>query len=229
MIQHLAIIMDGNRRWAKAQGLIPSLGHRQGAEKVELAIKFCLKQKIKHLSLYTFSLENFKRSEFEKNFLFSLLIEQANKNCEKLIESKVCVKFIGDRTKFPPSVMAACQQLEKETSSCRELNLYFNFCYGGQQEIISGVKNILKEIRNNKINEEDINETNFKEYLWSHNIPDPEIIVRTGGINRLSNFFLFQAAYSELFFLDCLWPDLTEENLQNVFDEFKLRIRNYGI
>lgn len=220
--------MDGNRRWAKAQGLIPSLGHKQGAETVKLAINFCLKHKIKNLSLYTFSLENFKRSETEKNFLFSLLIEQAKKNSSELIKSGVKVKFIGEKTKFPVSVFDSCNQLEKETSDGQNLNLYFDFCYGGRQEIISAVKAIIEDTKANKINSFDIDENTFKKYLWSKDIPDPEIIVRTGGIHRLSNFFLYEAAYSEIFFLDCLWPDLTEQHLEKVINDFNTRIRNFG-
>lgn len=206
MISHLALIMDGNRRWAKKRALMPWLGHRQGVESVEMAIKYCLDYKISNLSLYTFSLENFKRSEQEVFYLFSLVAEAKSRVAE-FVKAGVKIKFIGDRTKIPQETLVVCEEIEKLTAAGSILLCNFLMCYGGQQEIIHAVQSLIAQgIQNVSL---DV----FRKNLWLGDIPDPEVIIRTGGVKRLSNFLLFQGAYSEIRFLDCLWPDLTKELL----------------
>ncbi len=228
MIQHLACIMDGNRRWAKKQGLRPWLGHNQGAESVKRVIQFALDQDIKYVSLYTFSIENFKRSEQEISHLFSLLVRVLRDNVVKYIEQGVRIHFIGDENLFPEAVKETILFMQEQTKDCSKLHLNLLFCYGGQQEIFGAVKKVLSHIKNGLLALEDFTEDLFKKYLWMGNIPEPELIIRTGGTKRLSNFLLYQAAYSELYFLDCLWPDITEQDLQTAVTEFKRIQRNLG-
>lgn len=209
MISHLALIMDGNRRWAKKRSWMPWQGHRQGAESVKMAIQYCLDQGISYLSLYTFSLENFNRSEKEVSYLFAL-IKEAKNQIDQFIETGVSVRFVGDRSKVPADVKVVCEEIEEKTKNGVNLQCNFLFCYGAQQEIITAVKELVKK-PNIQITLDIV-----KQHLWLGNIPDPEVIIRTGGVKRLSNFLLFQAAYSEIRFLDCFWPDLDRDTLHEV-------------
>lgn len=212
MISHLALIMDGNRRWAKKRALMPWLGHRQGVESVQMAVQYCLDHKIPYLSLYTFSLENFKRSEQEISYLFSL-VREAKERIAEFLKAGVQIRFVGDRAKIPVDTIVICEEIEQMTKAGNVLQCNFLMCYGGQQEIISAVQHVIKQ----GVLECSID--SFRKYLWLGDIPEPEIIIRTGGVKRLSNFLLFQGAYSEIRFLDCLWPDITRELLhQTVLD-----------
>lgn len=227
MIKHLAIIMDGNRRWAKKNNLVSWLGHKRGVEAVKTSLEFCQKRGIENLSLYTFSIENFKRSQEEVSYLFQLLIDQSLESLELFKNNNIKVKFIGDRELFPAKVLIACQKLEKETEDNR-FNLNILFCYGGQQEITSAVKTAIDLVSQKKLNIEDINEKSFCKLLWSGDIPAPELIIRTGGMNRLSNFLLYQAAYSELYFTDLLWPEIKDIDLEKALEFFENSKRNFG-
>ncbi len=228
-MRHLAIIMDGNRRWARMQGMQPSLGHSHGLDAVQRAIAFCLKKEIAYLSLYTFSIENFKRSEAERTYFFSLLISKAQELLEKLRGQSVAVKFIGDRSLFPDNLRETIQSLESGTSGGKKLQVNLLFCYGARQEIVSSVKSLIQKIKNGLLAEEQINEQVLTDALWTAGIPEPDLIIRTGGARRMSNFLLFQAAYSELYFLDCMWPEITEEHLQTACASFEQCQRNFGI
>lgn len=228
MIRHLACIMDGNRRWAKMQGWMTLQGHRQGAKTVQTVVDFCLKKGIEFLSLYTFSLENFSRSEEEKNYLFDLLIEQSQKNLPYFLEKGIKVRFIGDRSLFPAHVLSVCEQIEAQTAACTAVQVNFLFCYGARQEIVAGVKDLMRRAREGKLSENDISDATLANYLWTAGIPEPEVVIRTGKMKRLSNFLVYQVAYSELFFLDCLWPELTEKHLEDVLNEFAQCRRNFG-
>lgn len=228
MIKHLAIIMDGNRRWAKKNSLMPWLGHKSGVETVKKTIGFCLKNKIEYLSLYTFSIENFKRSELEVSYLFNLLIDQALNSLEFLVENKIRVKFVGDRSLFPDSVIKSCEKIETETLSCSQLYLNILFCYSGQREIIDGVKSVIDLINKKNLDIKDLDEQSFGKILWAGDVPSPELVIRTGGMRRLSNFLLYHIAYSELYFLDKLWPEITDEDLVQALDFFENSKRNFG-
>ncbi|MBI2344707.1 di-trans,poly-cis-decaprenylcistransferase [Candidatus Dependentiae bacterium] len=221
MISHLALIMDGNRRWAKQQGLFSWQGHRQGSKTVEMAIAYCIEKGISYLSLYAFSIENLQRSEEEKSYLFKLIIESNSRSYE-FIKNGVKVRFVGDLSLLPKDVEASCYKLMKETSLGEKLVCNFLVCYGGQQEIIAAIQKIIdSEI---KTVDKDI----LKSHLWLGNIPDPEIIIRTGGVERLSNFLLFQSAYSEIRFLDCFWPALTKDLLDKTMQDCLLSKKNFG-
>lgn len=228
MIKHIAFIMDGNRRWAVKQGLAAVRGHAQGVESVRRVVEFCLKKGITYVSLYAFSLENFKRSEEEKSFLFGLIVKEAAKGVAEFVEQGVRVRFLGDRSLFPKSVLPSCETLEKETAHLNKLTVNFLFCYGGRQEIVAGVKAVIHKVQKGELAEDEINEDMFGRELWCGNQLDPDLIVRTGGEQRLSNFLLYQSAYSELMFLDCFWPDISDLDLEHVYDAFVARKRRFG-
>lgn len=227
-LRHLACIMDGNRRWAKERGMVPWYGHAEGVSAVQKVIKFCLEKKIKYLSLYTFSLENFRRSQEENSYLFKLMVKEAEKGTQEFKKYGIRLRFIGDRNLFPEQLSPLLDQVEKETAHLDTLNVTFLFCYGGRQEIASAAKNIAHKVKLGQLQEDDITPELVSQHLWTAEIPDPDLIIRTGSFSRLSNFLIYQAAYSELYVLDCLWPDLNKEHLQDAYDAFMECKRNFG-
>lgn len=229
MIKHLAIIMDGNRRWAIARGMQAMLGHHEGVKAVERAIQFCLESEINYLSLYAFSLENFRRSPEEKSYLFELMAHELQARLETFVAKGIRIKFVGDRAIFPAQVMPVCRQVEQETENCTSLTLNFLFCYGAQQEIVEGVRKLVRKVKSGELDEHDLTEKVFEQSLWSYGTPAPDLIIRTGGRQRLSNFLLYQAAYSEFCFLDCLWPDITVDHFKTVMHDFENSTRNFGV
>lgn len=209
MITHLACVMDGNRRWATRQGQLPWNGHRAGTKGVEVAIEFCLQYQIPYLSLYTFSLENFKRSDQERSYLFDLVMQQAEQYVGKFIEQGVAVKFIGQLSLFPESVQNVCKRVEEQTQAGKKLQVNFLFGYGARQDIFAAAQLFSQKIIAGALPTQQV----FETCLWTSGTPDPDLIIRTGGVQRLSNFLLYQAAYAEIRFLDTLWPDLTHEEI----------------
>ncbi|MCK4650852.1 di-trans,poly-cis-decaprenylcistransferase [Candidatus Babeliales bacterium] len=227
-MQHLAIIPDGNRRWAKKNKLKSILGHKKGLDAFDIAVKFCLKNNIKYLSIYIFSLENFNRSEEEKKYLFDLLIELVVENVSKFIKQRVRVRFLGNKDYFPQKVKPAIERMEKETAYLDKLNLNFLFCYGAKNEIVNAVKQLATKVKNGILDVEDIDEESISKSLWTTGIPDPDLIIRTSNRFRLSNFLLYQAAYSEIKVIDCYWPEITENHLEECCKDFKNIQRNFG-
>ena len=212
MITHLACIMDGNRRWAKAQGQLPWNGHRAGVKTVEMVIDFCLEYNIPFLSLYTFSLENFTRTQEEQSYLFDLVIQQAEKYIPEFINKDVSIRFIGDISLFPKSVQQVCKRVEEQTATGKKLQVNFLFGYGARKEIFTASKKFADYLAVGNSPTQQL----FESCLWTSATPDPDLIIRTGGVRRLSNFLLYQAAYAEIRFLDTLWPDLT---VSEILDE----------
>lgn len=227
-MQHLACIMDGNRRFAKKHGWKPWVGHDKGVETVRTAIEFCIQQAISHLTLYTFSLENFKRQEDEKTHLFELLVSRVTKDIDELVEKGIKVRFIGDRTLFPACIIDAVDHLAAVTSAGEKLQVNLLFCYGGKQEILQAARITAEQVVSGNLRPEELDENHFKRNLWLGDVPPPDLIIRTGGIYRLSNFLSFQSVYSELYFSDALWPEFTRDHFQQAYDAYTLRIRNYG-
>ncbi|AXK60557.1 polyprenyl diphosphate synthase [Candidatus Chromulinivorax destructor] len=209
MITHLACVMDGNRRWATQQGQLPWLGHKAGVATVEMVIKFALQHGISYLSLYTFSLENFNRSLLEQSYLFEIIVSQAEKKIELFIQQNVKIKFLGQLSKFPENIQAICQRIEHKTAQGNALHVNFLFGYGGRQEIFNAAQSLCQQAIQGKSVSLDL----FESHLLTTGMPDPDLIIRTGGVQRLSNFLLYQSAYAEIRFLDTLWPDLTEQQL----------------
>ncbi len=225
----MACIMDGNRRWAIRNKLQSWLGHSAGVKAAQHAIDFCLEQTIPHLSLYTFSLENFNRSESEKTYLFSLIITEIEKYTDELLRKNIKILFVGKRELFPHHVLPNIEKIEYTTQHHTQLTIYIAFCYGSQQEITDAVKRASKELSRGTLTDEMLTPEKFNEFFWSHPMPSPDLIVRTGGVQRLSNFLLYQAAYAELYFTDCLWPDITKEELKKALDFFNKTHRNFGL
>lgn len=230
MVNHLAMQMDGNRRWAKKNGLDSFLGHYHGVKSIEISVDFCLNKNIPYLSLWALSIDNYmKRSKAELNYLYDLLIKKSKENLDQYIKKEVKVRFIGDKSLFPESVIPVINEIEHKTKNFTKLNLNILFCYSGKQEIIAGLKTVINKIKNNEITQDDVTVQNFSDFLWLSGVPDPDILVKTGGNKRLSNFILYQSTYSELYFLDCLWPDLKPNDLENILMDFNNRQRNFGV
>jgi len=228
-MQHLALIMDGNRRWAAQNGLAAVFhGHRKGAEALERVLKFCLERGIKYLSLYTFSLENLQRSEEEKRYMFDLLVEMLAKKRHYFVEHGIRISFVGDRTRFPSRVLSAVQDAEEATEHLSTLQVMFLFCYGAQQELVYAAKRLAEQVVAGDLKVEDISEQTLRNACWMPSCPDPDLVIRTGGQTRLSNFLLYQVAYSELMFLDCYWPEITEEHLAQCEEKFVATQQNFG-
>lgn len=226
--RHIAIIMDGNGRWAKERNLPRSFGHRAGVETLREIVRESSKIGIKVLTLYAFSTENWKRPPEEVNTLMSLLVEYLRKEVAELHEKNVLIRAIGDTTKLPH----VCQQeLIRAIETTRNntglvLNLALN--YGGRAEITDAVKKISTDVKRGRIKVEDINEQIISNSLWTSGLPDPDLIIRPSGEQRISNFLLWQCAYSELWFSDINWPDFRKEYLYKAIKDYQNRDRRFG-
>lgn len=228
-IKHLGIIMDGNRRWAKKHGLTPLEGHTRGCEPVKTAVRFCTEQKIPNLSLYAFSLENFKRSAEELDHLFSLIATGlSSKEFTEILSHGVRIRFVGDRSRIPNKLHETIKNLEEKTVNGTSLNLNILFCYGGRQEIVAAIKEIARDVMNKKYRTDDISEETVQSHLWCGHSPDVDLIIRTGGDKRTSNFLLWQSAYSEFLFLEKFWPEITVDDLGKAVKDFTKRQRRFG-
>ena len=222
---HLGIIIDGNRRWAKERGLSSFEGQKKGLDNVHKIGDWAKKKGIKILTLYTFSTENWKRTKQEVRYLMKLLSEAfSKKNVKKLHQKGIKVQAIGQRERLPKFLQKKIETAERITKNNKENILNLAISYGGRPEIIQAIKNIIKKrIPVDKITEEVINKN-----LWTTGLPDPDLIIRTGGEQRLSNFFTWQSVYSELYFTKKYWPDFTEKDLDMALLDFSLRQRRFG-
>jgi undecaprenyl diphosphate synthase len=229
MLQHLACIMDGNRRWARDHKFETFFGHKKGLDAVQHVVDFCLIKQIPYLSLYAFSLENLEqRSQKEQNYLFEVLAQEALQNIDTFKNKNIRIKFIGDSALFPLSMKSVCEKAEQETESAKALQVNFLLCYGGRQEIVDATKRIAIEVAQGTLQPESITPDLFEKFLWTSPMPSPDLIIRTGGQQRLSNFLLFQCAYSELYFTDCLWPDISPVELESALTYFDTCRKNFG-
>ncbi len=219
-VKHVAIIMDGNGRWGIKHKKSRNLGHKQGLKTVEKIIKASVKNKIKYLTLYAFSTENWKRPKKEINFLFNLLENFLISKISELHKENIKLKIIGKK-RFSKKINILLNKSEKKTIKNNRLQINLALNYGSKSELIHSF-NILK--KNKKI----INEINISKHLYTQNIPDPDLLIRTGNTQRLSNFLLWQLAYSEIFFEKKLWPDFNENDYNNILTKFKKIKRNYG-
>jgi|TARA_B110000037_G_scaffold140449_1_gene158828 undecaprenyl diphosphate synthase len=220
-IKHVAIIMDGNGRWGVKHKGLRNSGHRAGLNTIEIIIDKCLKEKIKHLTLYAFSTENWKRPKKEINFLFNLLESFLIKKIENLMKKKIKIKFIGQINKLPLTLKTLIKKSEKKTSNNSSIQVNVALNYGSKNELINSIKLINKK----KI---PINEKNIEKNLFTSGIPNPEILIRTGNTQRLSNFMLWQLAYTEIFFEKKLWPDFNSEDFKKILTKFQHIKRNFG-
>ena len=218
-LKHMAIIMDGNGRWGLKHKNSRNLGHKEGLKTVEMVMKYCLKKKIKFLTLYAFSTENWKRPLKERNYLFRLLEIYLIEKLEKLNNEKIKIKILGEK-KFYNKLNKLLDFAEKKTIKNTKLQINLALNYGSKKEIVYAFNKLKKR---SKISENDINNN-----LYTKNIPDPEILIRTGDTQRLSNFLLWQAAYTEIFFEKKLWPDFKDEDLNKILKKFSNIKRNFG-
>ena len=220
-IKHVAIIMDGNGRWGIKHKNSRNAGHRAGLNTVELVINECIEVDIKYLTLYTFSTENWKRPKNEINFLFDLLENFLSRKINKLIKKKIKLRFIGEINKLPLKLKKQIKISEKQTAKNPGLQVNIALNYGSKNELINSIKIINK--KNIKVNENNINNN-----LFTNKTPEPDILIRTGNTQRLSNFMLWQIAYTEIFFEKKLWPDFDVNDLRKIFKKFKIIKRNFG-
>ena len=220
-IKHVAIIMDGNGRWGVKHKQSRNAGHRAGLNTVDLIINHCIKHKIKFLTLYTFSSENWKRPKNEIVFLFNLLENFLQKKINKIIEKDIKLKFIGELNKLPVQLQKLIKLSEKKTFNKKMLQVNIALNYGSKIELI----NAIKKIKQKKIT---INEKNIDNNLYTKRIPNPDILIRTGNTHRLSNFLLWQLSYTEIFFEKKLWPDFTGKDFDKILNKFKNIKRNFG-
>jgi undecaprenyl diphosphate synthase len=220
-IKHVAIIMDGNGRWGIKHKNSRNAGHRAGLNSVEKIINECLKTNIKYLTLYAFSTENWKRPKKEIFFLFNLLENFLTKKIDNLIKRNIKLKFIGEINKLPTKLKVLIKKSEFKTSKNLSLQVNVALNYGSKNEIVQSIKNIKKK----RIT---INKENIDKNLFTKNIIDPDILIRTGNTQRLSNFMLWQLAYTEIFFEKKLWPDFNDSDFKKILNRFKIIKRNYG-
>ena len=223
-LNHVAIIMDGNGRWAASHGLIRSEGHRQGTKNLREVVKAFADEGVSFVTLYAFSKENWQRPHNEVQNLFDLLVESVAQNLEGLHQDGVCIQHLGDKNNLPYEVREAIGHSEKITQGNYHVTLSVAFNYGGRAEIIEAVKKIVKD----SIAFSDITERVIEDRLYTSAIPDPDLIIRTAGEKRLSNFLIWQSAYSEYYFTDVLWPDFGKADVQKAIREYKSRKRKFG-
>jgi undecaprenyl diphosphate synthase len=225
---HIAIIMDGNGRWATQRKLPRVAGHKKGADSVREVIESCVEIGVPYLTLYAFSSENWRRPADEVDSLMELLKFYLSKEIKTLHKNGIKLNFIGERSKLSKDIAKNLVQAEELTKENKNLVLTIALSYGSRQEIIHAAQRIAREASDGKLTALEINEQSFSKFLYTIDIPDPDLLIRTGGEQRLSNFLLWQSAYTELFFDNVLWPDFHKENLEQAILEFGKRERRYG-
>lgn len=225
---HVAIIMDGNGRWAKARGLPRTAGHRQGAETVKKVIKAAAAMGVSYLTLFGFSSENWKRPESEVKDLMGLLRYHLRSEIDELKREGVRFRVIGDRERLAPDIVALIDNAERLTAANTRLTLTVALSYGGRAEITAAMRRIAEEVAAGRLRAEDIDEAEIRRHLFTADTPDPDLLIRTSGEQRISNFLLWQLAYCELVFTDTLWPDFTGEDFQKAVRDYLGRERRYG-
>jgi len=226
--QHLAIIMDGNGRWAERRGLPRSAGHREGAKTVRKIIASCLDFNIPILTIFAFSIENWKRPKNEITFLIKLFERVLSKEKANLVKNNIKINFIGRLNNLPNSLTKKMKELHESTKKNNKLILNIAINYSGRTEIVDALKSILLKIDKKTLSIEGINENTIKDNLYTNNLPDPDLLIRTAGEMRVSNFMLWQIAYTELWVTPVFWPDFDENNLVEAIRNFQKRVRKYG-
>ena len=226
--KHVGIIMDGNRRWAKKHHLPVAVGHSKGAENFKNLAIYCNKIGLKNMTVYAFSTENWKRSEAEISALMLLFKKYVNDVLNKFEDENIKIKFIGNTSKFSEDINRGIENVEKKTASKTGMQLNIAMNYGSRAEIISAAQKISKKIIDGELKSEEITEENFSAYLYTKGLPDPDLIIRTAGEQRLSNFLLWQSAYAEFYFSDILWPDFDAKEFDKAIEEYLKRTRKFG-
>jgi len=226
--QHIAIIMDGNGRWAKQKGKLRVFGHQNGVKAVREALEGCVKANIKFLTLYAFSAENWNRPKLEVMALMELLVTSLKKEIKTFQENGVRLNVIGDITKLPSNAQKKLQETIEATKENTHCTLTLALSYSSRQEIVDAARNLAQQVKDGKLHAEEINDELFAANLYTQNLPDPDLLIRTSGELRISNFLLWQIAYSELCFLDKMWPEFTKEDLFKSIVDYQQRERRFG-
>jgi undecaprenyl diphosphate synthase len=226
--RHVAIIMDGNGRWAKARGLPRALGHREGVEALRRAVEASRDLGLSHLSVYAFSTENWNRPQSEIDALFDLLRLFVRRDLARLNRDGVRIRIVGAREGLNDDILGLIDEAVDTTKANTRLTLNIAFNYGGRSEIVAAMKQIAAAVKEGRIKPEQIDEAMVSRMLWTSDSPEPDLVIRTSGELRLSNFLLWSGAYAELMFMDLLWPDFTKESLEKAIDAFRRRDRRFG-
>ncbi|MEI8128278.1 MAG: isoprenyl transferase [bacterium] len=227
-LRHIAIIMDGNRRWANEKNLLSAVGHKKGVDSLKAAVKSCHKFGIKYLTVYAFSTENWNRNPEEVNFLMELLALTIKNELKELHENQVVINFIGDLTKLNKKLQKILAEAVNKTRDNSGVNLQIAFNYGSRDELVNAVKNISQKVLNKELSLDEVSEEVISNELYTKNIPDPDLLIRTGGEMRVSNYLLWQIAYSEILITAQYWPDFDETSMAEAIIEFNRRQRRYG-
>jgi len=226
--RHIAVTMDGNGRWAKSRGWDRTAGHRAGTDVAREIVRHCGNIGIEHLTLYTFSSENWNRPPLEVRALMSLLVEMVHREVNELHKNNVRLRALGELDRLPEKTRIVLEEGIEKTASNTGLQLHLALSYGGRAEIVEAARRLARGVRAGRFSPDEINEELFAKSLLSPDVPDPELFVRTGGDHRISNFLLWQAAYAELWFTDTLWPDFGSEELDRAIAWFASRDRRFG-
>lgn len=226
---HIAIIMDGNGRWAKKRNLNRISGHIKGVDAVREVVTACRELGIKVLTLYAFSMENWQRPEEEVKALMDLLKEYLIKEGDEMVRKNIRLSAIGRLEDLPPDVLSTLRESIKKTEGCDGMILNLALSYGGRSEILHAVQGILSDVKRGKLREEEIGPSIFQNYLWTSGLPDPDLLIRTSGESRISNFLLYQIAYTELYLTETLWPDFNREELFKAIADYQSRERRFGL
>lgn len=227
-LRHVAIIMDGNGRWASKRGMPRSVGHKKGATRVKEIARAAEDAGIEYLTLYAFSTENWQRSKEEVDSLMSLLRDYLKNDLKELQEKGVRLIFIGEREMLPADIIESIKKLETQTISNENMTLCVALSYGSRYEIVNAAKRIAQLVKKDDISIEDIDIKMFSDMLYTKDIPDPDLVIRTSGEQRISNYLLWQIAYSEFYFSEILWPDFDKKAFDNIIKDFNSKERRYG-
>lgn len=225
---HIAIIMDGNGRWAKARGLERSQGHKEGVSAIRKVVEAATKASVRYLTVYAFSTENWRRPTEEVNGLMDLMVYAITQETDDLKKNGVSIASIGDRSRLPDKVREALETCIRETAEGKNLTLVIALSYSSKWELTEATRRITDDVINGVMRKEDINEETISQYLTTSNLPDPDLLIRTGGEQRISNFLLWQCAYTEFYFTETFWPDFGEQELYEAILTYQSRERRFG-
>ncbi len=225
---HIAIILDGNGRWAKKRGLPRTAGHTQGAKNIETISRAAYKMGVKYLTIYVFSTENWKRPQSEVDAIMKLLNNYLSNCLKNAKKNNMQVRILGDKTRLDPDMQKKIAELEEVSKQYDGLNLNVAINYGSRDEIVRATRTIAEDVQSGKINPDDITDEMISDYLDTREVPDPDFLIRTSGEERLSNYLLWQLAYSEFYFTDVPWPDFSVKDLEMAIEEYNRRNRRYG-
>ena len=226
--KHLAIIMDGNGRWAKQKGLLRAMGHESGTKSVRQTVEACARLGVENLTLYAFSTENWNRPKLEVNTLMQLLVHSLKNELKTLQDNNVRLQTIGNTDKLPKNIQKELNEVIEKTKNNNRTTLTLALSYSSREELLNVVKTISEKVKNNIISIDTIDESIINQHLYTHNMPDVDLLIRTSGEHRISNFLLWQIAYAELFFTNVLWPDFTDEHLYEAIISYQKRERRFG-